>query len=319
MSTHAVHANVIPKLDDAFWQKMWETAQSAATSPDAVHLAMASFQGEQREHFVAGVLKKFEPIHREIFDRVRAELEPQNVLYASQPTKFQLRYLDAMKKHNAEVKREFLGPLAKRKLPDQKSYADYDVEADIAYCEKAFEEKRRELYGREVDFLKAFDEGRLEDAEALLRAIMVMRKSNASSAKRQEATSWLSMLALKQKSLPLFVESLNAREPDSSMVIESLATALQTMIYGCIVHAFATVPSGLGIREIATIGQPAFSDKHIGPYVKGAILEIAELMSVPIPTTESGFRELVKQVFVRRIPDYLKVNPMLLVIQPVWK
>jgi phage N-6-adenine-methyltransferase len=72
-------------------------------------------------------------------------------------------------------------------------------------------------------------------------------------------------------------------------------------------------------REMKKWVKKAFSDKHIGPYVKGAILEIAELMSVPIPTTESGFRELVKQVFVRRIPDYLKVNPMLLVIQPVWK
>jgi hypothetical protein len=319
MSTHFIRAHEVPKLDDKFWSDMWQKTAAHATNPDAVHSAMASGYGPvTSEEIVREVFNHLEPIHRETFDRVRAELEPHNLLFCSQPTRFSLMYFDAIKKHSADVKREYIGPKATKSLPGTSRHETYDVEADITYSNELLEAKRRELYGHEIDFLAAYNENRFDDAEVLLRAILVLRK-HSSPWERSEANNWLGMLALKQKGLRLFVEFINTREPEAQVVIETMAEALQVITYENILRAFAVVPSSLGFGDMVALGPEEFSNKHVSPYSKSALLEIAELMSVPIPTTEHGLRKLIMDVFERRIPDYLKANPMVLALKPLWK
>jgi hypothetical protein len=320
MNTATLPSSAIPGLNDQFWKGLRKTLVPEFYTPDPDRIALAAALTKD-----SGIDLSKSPIlclgelSEITFDRVEAELRPWGHVHYSEPTRFGIMYMDALIKHGAAVKRDYMGPQAKHRFSKaDRDYSNYDVEYDIGETTKLLEAKKREMFSLEIDFLKAVESEQYPVAEAYLRAILAKR-CDAETLLRAEANNWLVMLAVRKKDLAMFVEAWNNRIVEGSVVKELFYQILQEILYGCLIRAFAVEPSAEGARKMARFGREQFANEQTVTYFRGVLEDLADELLKSGGLTVDGFKGLLKQTLESRRRMFLSVNPLMRDIQIVWK
>jgi hypothetical protein len=323
MNNQTIPSSALAELSEKFWQQLHATLSPEFARPDpAITAPLAqAFNSTLSGTNIQEPLIWMGELNEEVFKRVKQELNAFGQMHFSEPTRFQLMYFDAMAKHSAEVKRECMGHHATCRfsyLLKDGNFRNYDVEGDIKRTSELFENKKREIFSAELDFLKAIDEENLVDAEVFLRAIQAKRR-NADPLMRAEANNWHHMLALMKKDLAMFVDAWNNRLPEGLVIKERLADTLQRVLYGCLVTTFALMPSPEGRLKMQRYGREAFAQEHLSVYLRSAFLDLADKLLLAGRLTEQTFREIVSKNFDDHTKVYVSINPMIYDIKVVWK
>ncbi len=267
-------------------------------------------------HIAPEVMAKWKSMGDDVERLVREELYDISFMHFSSPTKFALLYFASIVKHWTAVKRDRLGPNARRPIDD---YRDYDVEADIKLTAQKIAEFESGMLKLEKQFLQSMNERRFEDAAALLTALEISRKGESVEV-QNEVNNWRFDLACVMGNPDMFFGAWQKVSSTVMVDLTMLHGMLEKLLYNGLVRGVEVQLSAQGQRAATrSTSLQQFCDEQATIFLRSVITGLADDLVAEKCKSASAFRILITESFERSRKSSLAVNPYLQTLNVVWK
>ena len=287
--------------------------------PDLKKERVERWQNIQKEKAQFGSNLSEEDLHCEFADRlevevlrkVRVELGDKILMKLSEPSRFEVLYVETLIRLGSEIKR-VMAPEFQKIIDEKGLDIKYDVEMDIRDTEADLRTKIESKFKIEMLYWSALDGKRFEDANAFLTAVEAAR-SKASSELQIEALNWRLNLALEVRDVAMFMAALKKAIGLSDQVEfqkfkNSLEDGVYRLLTQTVLRGLSIAPSDFGLEQARKSGKTTqeYFDEQAKLFVRGAVSEIvSRLCAQP----ESDFFCVARIVLEEKRRTYLLVNP----------
>lgn len=256
----------------------------------------------------------------EVYRKMKEELGDKILMKLSEPSRFEVLYVNTLIRIGAEVKRA-LSPEFQKDIDAIGIGAKYDVEQDIQDTEAALKEKIESKFKLEMLYWSALDEQRYEDAKAFLLAIELTR-SNALVTLQIEILNWKLDLSLKLKDIVMFMQALRKAIGLSEQVEfqdfkKSLEDGVYDLLTQTVLKELIVVPSSFGLKQAqkSSGATQSYFDEQARLFARGVASETIARLCV---TPQSRFLSVARAAFEDKRRAFLLVNPCLKEIRAGW-
>ncbi len=247
----------------------------------------------------------------EVYRRVREDLGDKILMKLTEPSRFEVLYVETLIRISAEVKRS-LSHEFQKDIDVLGLGAKYDMEEDIRSTEAELRGQIESGFKLEMLYWHAMQDERYEDARKLLATIELMR-SKSSVTLMIELLNWKLDLSLKLKDVIMFMDALRRAVGLKEYIqFQECRDLLEDGMYDLLAHTvlskLVVVPSSFGLEQARNSGETtqSYFDEQMRQFVSGMAKEtISRLCAVPNPR----FLEVTREVFIEMRRAFLKVNP----------
>jgi hypothetical protein len=246
-----------------------------------------------------------------VFEAVKSALGHRILMELSEPSRFEVIYVETLIACGAEIKRsmvhEFQDELDKKNLG-----ATYDIELDIKETE---EELRRIIelkFKFEMLFWSALDEGKFQEASAFLHS-MELSRVGSSEALKIEVLNWRINLSLSMNDVAMFMEifakALSFQEQFSEFK-SAIAQGVRKLVCKNVLSGIKMKLSDFGITQ-ARKSEKTIQDyfgEQTEVFLNGAFLEIVDCLC---KNPRLGLFEMSVVILSSRRVSHLAINPCL--------
>ncbi len=306
------------ELRRRFWDEVHPKIREVAEIEQLEMLNMMSGGPFKKDttHIAPEVMAKWKSMGDEVERLVKKELYDISFMHFSSPTKFALLYFASIVKHWITVKRDRLGPNARRPIDD---YRDYDVEADIKLTAQKIAEFESGVLKLEKQFLQSLGDKHFEDATALLTALEISRKGESVEV-QNEVNNWRFDLACAMGNPEMFFGAWQKVSSVAMVDPTMLHGMLEKLLYNGLIRGVEVQLSADGQRAATrSTSLQQFCDEQAGIYLRSVITGLADDLVAEKCKSATEFRSLITESFERSRKSSLAVNPYLATLNVAWK
>lgn len=249
-------------------------------------------------------------LQNEVYRKVREDLGEKILMKLSEPSRFEVLYVETLVRISSEVKRS-LSHEFQKDIDALGLGAKYDMEEDIQSTEAELRGQIESEFKLEMLYWSAMQDERHEDARKLLATIELMR-SEASVTLKIELLNWKLDLSLKLKDVMMFMDTLRRAVGLKEYIQFQFQDLLEDGMYDLLAHTvlsrLVVIPSSFGLEQARNSGetQQAYFDDQMRQFVRGMAKEtISRLCAVP----DARFLSVAREVFIEKRRAFLEVNP----------
>lgn len=245
----------------------------------------------------------------EAFSAVKAELGDKILMKLSEPSRFEVMYVECLLKHSAEFKRS-KAPEFQREIDGITSGVIFDVEKDIRETEAELRKVLESKFKIEMLYWSALSDGRLQDASAFLTAIELARSATSSDL-QIEALNWRVNLALSLNDLEMFKAAFKKvleQQDQFSDFRGAMAEGVRILVTAKLLKGLDMQPSDFGLAQASQSGKdiPAYFEEQAHIFLREAYLEIVDKLCA---NPDLDLLVVARMTLSEKRRSYLRVNP----------
>ncbi len=245
----------------------------------------------------------------ETFQRVKAALGDKILMKLSEPSRFEVLYVETMITCSAEFKRDTTSDFQKD-IDKFGVGAKFDVEKDIQETERELRKSIESKFKLEMLFWSALEKGGLKDASAFLAAIELVR-TTASNDLQIEALNWRINLAISLNDFEMFKESFKravGMQDQFEDFREAMAKGIRRVVIENLLQGLEMLPSDFGLAQARQSEKdiPAYFEEQAQIFLREAFLEIVDKMCAD---PELDLIKTARMALSEKRRSYLRVNP----------
>jgi len=245
----------------------------------------------------------------ETFQRVKAALDDKILMKLSEPSRFEVLYVETLLTCSAEVKRA-TAPDFQMDIDKFDIGAKYDVEKDIQETEGELRKSIESKFKLEMLFWSVLEKGSLKDASAFLTAIELTR-ATATSDLQIEALNWRINLAISLNDFEMFRVTFKkavSMQDQFEDFREVMAKGIRIVVIDNLLQGLKMLPSDFGLAQARQSEKDtsAYFEEQAQIFLRDAFLEIVDKMC---SDPELDLLKTAKATLSEKRQSYLHVNP----------